>query len=85
MELESEDPRTDQEKEHDLLREAQSLTSTMFPATETPDEKETVEIQDKKQYSPKISPVLEIVGYRARAGRAKARVRTRSWKAKQAG
>jgi hypothetical protein len=85
MELESIDARTDQEKEHDLLREAQSLTSAMFPVAETLDEIVAVEVQDKTNIRQKIPPVLEIIGYRARARYAKARVRTRSWKAKQAG
>jgi hypothetical protein len=36
LELESVDPRTDEEKELDLLREAQELTSTMFAVSEKP-------------------------------------------------
>jgi hypothetical protein len=78
LELESVDPRTEEEKERDLLHKAQSLTRTMFSGVETPDEIAPVETQDPPNIRQKIPPVITVVGYRARARRAKARVRIRN-------
>jgi len=81
--LEQEDPRTEEEIEADLLREAQELTVQMFVAAAP-----AIEVQEAPESSqpppPPVrpAPVIEVVGYRARARRTKARLRTRNRQAK---
>jgi hypothetical protein len=81
LELECEDIRTEEEKERELLREAETLTSAMFAIAKPPDGVEAqINEPIPKPQRVKIPvsmhhPLIE--GYRHRARRAKIRVRHR--------
>ena len=85
LELESVDPRTDEERELDLLREAQKMTHAMFAISETaPEEgngagesKEEIVAVPKKIQIPVSVQGQPIIGCRRRLRRAKIRVRSR--------
>jgi hypothetical protein len=84
LELESADPRTDEEKGFDLLREAQKVTHAMFAIAETPvvadgagESKDKMVAAPKKVNTPVFLQSKPIVGYRRKARRAKAGVRSR--------
>jgi hypothetical protein len=80
LELEREDIRTAEEREHDLLQDAQSLTSAMFGLAETKKVGEQANELDAKPRSVKIPVTIfpqPIVGCRKRLRRAKIRLRRR--------
>ena len=84
LELESVDPRTAEEKELDLLREAQKMTHAMFAIAETPivadgagqSKEEIVAVPKKVCIAVFVQP-KPIVGYRRKARYAKSGVRSR--------
>ena len=81
LELERQDIRTEEEREHDLLREAQSLTSAMFSIAEAPERVEEPVTEPQAQPQRVQIPVTifpqPIVGCRKWLRRAKIRVRSR--------
>lgn len=79
MVLVGEDPRTEEEKERDLLREAEGLTHQMFTAESHPQpEASPPPPAIGEVVSPSrrpVPPVVENTGYRVRARHARARIR----------
>ena len=85
--LVSEDPRTPEERERDLQREAEALTCKLFPEEASPNGSDVTEAGSEDQATSstivydstlKFPPVIQqVVGLRARIRQSKVRVRRR--------